>query len=299
MSDRTEPPRHTFGGDWTQTKLAILEEYLHCYTTALKDKPFTKVYIDAFAGTGYRTERTADGSHDELLFPGFAEPEPQQLLDGSAVLALKAQPAFDKFIFIEKDPARCNELESLKQQYPHHAKKVDVRNADANVEVQRICRDNWRGRRAVLFLDPYGMQVEWKTIQMIAETKAIDLWLLFPLGIGVNRLLKRTGQIPAGWKRRLDTMLGTTDWFDEFYPRSQTLTLFDDVEASREKASMDAIGSYFVKRLESVFEGVIESPTILQNSSGCPIYLLCFAAGNKAGSPIALRIAGSIMKKLG
>jgi hypothetical protein len=35
----------------------------------------------------------------------------------------------------------------------------------------------------VLFLDPYGMQVDWTTIEAIARTKAIDLRVLFPLGI--------------------------------------------------------------------------------------------------------------------
>ena len=53
----------------------------------------------------------------------------------------------------------------------------------------------WQGldrgpRRAVLFLDPYGMEVEWDTMVAIAKTQAIDLWILFPLGIAVNRLLK-------------------------------------------------------------------------------------------------------------
>lgn len=40
------------------------------------------------------------------------------------------------------------------------------------------------------------MQVEWKTIEAIAKAKAIDMWLLFPLGIGVARLLTNSGDIP-------------------------------------------------------------------------------------------------------
>ena len=41
-----------FGGAWTEEKLQILERYLDAYTTALKNKPFNLVYIDAFAGVG-------------------------------------------------------------------------------------------------------------------------------------------------------------------------------------------------------------------------------------------------------
>jgi three-Cys-motif partner protein len=68
---------------------------------------------------------------------------------------------------------------------------IQIRPGDANVEIQELCKKDWSSHRAVLFLDPYGMQVEWKTIEAIAATKAIDLWLLFPLGIGVNRLLTK------------------------------------------------------------------------------------------------------------
>lgn len=47
-------PRQSFGGDWTEVKLGMLKDYLAAYTMALKKKPFSKMYIDAFAGTGYR-----------------------------------------------------------------------------------------------------------------------------------------------------------------------------------------------------------------------------------------------------
>ena len=41
-----------FGGDWTVEKLNILSDYLGFYLNALKNQPFGKVYIDAFAGSG-------------------------------------------------------------------------------------------------------------------------------------------------------------------------------------------------------------------------------------------------------
>ena len=52
MGDRVRDADNAFGGDWTQEKLGILELYLDAYTTALKNKPFHLVYVDAFAGTG-------------------------------------------------------------------------------------------------------------------------------------------------------------------------------------------------------------------------------------------------------
>ena len=126
------------------------------------------------------------------------------------------------------------------------------------------------------------MQVEWKTIEAIAATKAIDLWLLFPLGMGVNRLLTKSGDIPESWRRRLDLLLGTTTWYDEFYRVESKPTLFGDADRVV-KASMETIGRYFNDRLKSVFAGVAEEPRVLWNSANCPLYLLCFAVGNERG----------------
>jgi three-Cys-motif partner protein len=298
----SEGKAHSFGGDWTATKLAVLEKYLTAYTTALKDKPtharpFRKAYIDAFAGTGYRSLRREEESSNSLLFPDLADKAPQQLLDGSARLALKTQPRFDRYIFIERDAARCAELEALKNEFPDLAADIRVEQGEANKEIQSICQKDWRSHRAVLFLDPYGMQVEWQTIKAIAKTEAIDLWLLFPLGIGVSRLLTRSGDIPAGWRTRLDKLLGTQDWYEEFYRVEYKPTLFGTDEERVVKATNDSIGRYFNDRLKTIFPGVAE-PGVLRNSANCPLYLLCFAAGNDAGAPIALKIANYLLKEV-
>lgn len=295
---------HRFGGDWTSIKLEVLAKYLSSYTTALKDKPtpehpFRKAYIDAFAGTGYRTMRSDGEAHSaNLLFPDLAEPASQELLDGSARLALKIQPRFDRYIFIEHSLERCAQLEGLKQEFLDLAADIRIQQGDANQEIQQLCKKDWRAHRAVLFLDPYGMQVEWNTIAAIAATKAIDLWLLFPLGIGVNRLLTRTGNIPPAWRKRLDILLGTQDWHDEFYRVESRPTLFGNEEERVVKATTETIGRYFNDRLRSVFSGVADNPGVLRNSSNCPLYLFCFAAGNKKGAPVALRIANHLLMEM-
>jgi three-Cys-motif partner protein len=149
-----------------------------------------------------------------------------------------------------------------------------------------------------LFLDPYGMQVEWKTIEAIASTRAIDLWLLFPLGIGVNRLLTKSGDIPDSWQKRLDLLLGTTDWYEEFYRVETTPTLFGTDQERVVKATMETIGRYFLDRLKGVFAGVVEEPGVLRNSANNPLYLLCFAVGNERGKSVALRIAEHVLKEV-
>jgi three-Cys-motif partner protein len=281
-------PVHQFGGTWTDQKLDVLEGYLAAYTTALQKAKFTKGYIDAFAGSGYR-----DAKRD---VPDLMENEPQELLEGSARRALRVQPSFDGYIFIERHAGRRAQLEQLKTEFPNQANSIQVRGGDANVQLQDICRVSWAKRRAVLFLDPYGMQVDWSTIEAVARTAAIDMWLLFPLGIGVNRLLKRDADIPAAWRDRLTALLGTADWFDEFYGTETTTDLFGERHTRTvKKASTETIGKYFVDRLKTVFPAVADRPRILSNSRGSPLYLLCFAAGNRKGAPIALKIANHLL----
>ena len=124
-----------------------------------------------------------------------------------------------------------------------------------------MCEKDWSGHRAVLFLDPYGMEVEWKTIEAIAATKAIDLWLLFPLGIGVNRLLTRSGEIPEQWRKKLNLLLGTNEWYQEFYKVRTTPALFDDDTTHIVKAKMETIGRYFNNRLKEVRNCILDKPT--------------------------------------
>ncbi|NVJ25970.1 three-Cys-motif partner protein TcmP [Myxococcus sp. AM011] len=296
---------HSFGGDWTEKKLDVLKHYLVAYTTALKDKPsannaFRKAYIDAFAGTGTRTARERDTSSapDTLLFPDLNEPAPQRLLEGSAKLALQVEPRFESYIFIERSHERCQQLKALKQEFPALADDIVVRQGEANAEIQKLCAplNAWKSRRAVLFLDPYGMQVEWKTIQAIAATKAIDLWLLVPLGMGINRVATKSGKIPDPWRQRMNAFFGTKDWYDEFYKVETTPTLFGDAQA-QVKAPMDVMARYFNNRLKEVFAGVAEKPGMLRNSANNPLYLLCFAVGNERGKNVALRIANHLLKE--
>src|SRR2546421_510068 len=99
-----------FGGDWTSEKLERVRKYLVAYAQIMKGKRFRFAYIDAFAGTGYRTNPKAKGHSDYDFFPELAEEDTKEFLDGSARIALQIKPRFDKYIFIERKPKRFAEL---------------------------------------------------------------------------------------------------------------------------------------------------------------------------------------------
>jgi three-Cys-motif partner protein len=150
-----------------------------------------------------------------------------------------------------------------------------------------------------VFLDPYGMQVDWETIAALGRTKAVDLWLLFPLGQAVMRLLQRTKRPPLEWQAALDRIFGTHTWIDRFYIIRPEADFFETDRVSTLRiAGWEQVASFMIERLRSVFEAVSQKPGVLWNSQNSPLYLFCFAAANAAGAPIALKIAGDLLKKL-
>lgn len=284
---------HSFGGDWTTDKLERLRKYLFAYMQIMKDKSFRVAYIDAFAGTGYiQIDKTKDAQVS--LLPGM---EAKQFVDGSTRIALQIKPPFYRYIFIERRKKHMAELVKLKEEFPDLKDRIIPQYGEANAFIRDLCSKNWRSRRAVMFLDPYGMQVSWETIDAIAKTKAIDLWILFPLGVAVNRLIKNDGKISESVRRRLDIMFGATDWFDEFYRPKTEAGLFEDKVGMQKIANFESIGRYFNQRLSTVFAAVADNPLPLYNSRNNPLYLLCFAAANEKGAPTAVNIAQDILKQ--
>lgn len=291
------PAMQQFGGNWTTEKLEKLRKYLSAYTAILGKQKFSYAYIDAFAGTGYRELQDA-GNHGNLLFPALAEAESQQFLEGSAYIALSSTPGFHRYIFIEKIAKKFAELQgNLQQKFPDKVENIIFIHGDANTVIQELCEKDWRRHRAVLFLDPFGMQVGWPTIEAIAKTRAIDLWILFPLGIGVNRMLTKNGLIDPKWKQKLDDIFGADDWYDSFYQSISQISLFGEQTAQRRKtADFSDIMTYYVGRLKTVFPHVAENPLPLYNSKNIPLFALFFAAGNPNGGKTAVKIAQHILR---
>ena len=297
---------HRFGGDWTEQKLSALRKYLEAYTTALKKRSFQLTYIDGFAGTGYRADKfgSSDPFQGQLIEQERAEQE--KWLEGSATIALKTTPGFHRFIFIEKQQKHADALQELKEKY-RDKRTIEIIPGEANRELTRICQEeNWRNQRAVCFLDPYGMQVEWSTLKAIAATEAIDLWLLVPFGSAVTRLLPHSGKIPEEWQKRLDIFFGTEKWREAIYrePVSKAVqgSLFggDSMQKTKERQSLENIENYFIERMREIFPLVHQRPLHLKTASNQWLYSFFFAVSsrNKRAQGIAENIAGHIIKKL-
>jgi three-Cys-motif partner protein len=283
---------HQFGGQWTDEKLSRLRKYLSAYLQIFHINKWAQryctVYLDAFAGTGYRLDSNQPDDDPDII----------SYKQGSVITALKLDRHFDKYIFVELDPSKAKKLESLRSEFPAQANSIEIVQKDANAFIQTWCRTiDWTKTRGVVFLDPYGMEVDWKTVEAIAGSGAIDFWLLFPLGQAINRCLPRR-QVPTGpIAEKLTRFFGTNDWEKAFYKPSLQLHMFAPKDTVVKDADFDSIGAFFVERLKSIFPHVAPNPLPLTNSRNVPIFLLCFAASNPTGGKTALKIAQDILRR--
>lgn len=287
-----------FGGAWTQRKLEVLSKYLRAYTKIFAKNPraqfYTTSYVDAFAGTGSLKRPEPTGFAE--LIPQLRENE-NDLRKGSVRRALEVEPAFDKYIFIEKHATKYRELRAIAAEFPHRNSEVVHR--DANEALLEWCKNlDTKRERALVFLDPFGASVRWEVVVALGHTRAVDVWLLFPYS-AVNRMLVRNGKPPQSWARRLTSVFGTSDWEDEFYSASKFRSLLDlnlTAESVTKSADHRTIIDFYVKRLKREFAAVSD-PFPMHNSNGSLIFMLFFAAANEHGAKTGLKIANQIIGK--
>jgi hypothetical protein len=116
----------------------------------------------------------------------------------------------------------------------------------------------------------------------------------------MNRLLEKRQGSHSAFEKCLDRTLGSSDWRNEFYRRTGELPLFgEDVDPVRKDASFESLGAYIIKRLQTIFPGVVDEPYILRNTKNSPLFMLCFAVGNPKpkARDTALTIARDILMK--
>lgn len=278
-----------FGGNWTEEKLNIFTSYLDAYLIALQNQKFKKIYIDAFAGTG--EIETSDGG---------------QFLVGSAKRALASEKKFDHYYFIEADSQKARELQDMINcEFPQMRRIVTIYCGDANDKIAEIISNvDWRYNRGLLFLDPYATQVNWATLENVAQTKSIDVWYLFPFS-ALERMLPKNGKYDK-WEDCIDRLLGDSGWRKEFYKKDPQMTLFDllpepgqsDGERMVKDANPDHIKEYILSRLGTILPCVSKHARIFRNSRNSPMFLFCFAIASESpkAQGLALRMADYILK---
>lgn len=285
-----------FGGDWTEEKLSRLAKYLPAYAHILKDRRYRFGYIDAFAGPGYRSRESKSAGTNQDFWVDDTDQRAKRFSAGSAVVAMRSEPTFQSYIFIEQDAVALKKLENaLRDEFPDRIGLAKFECGNANEVLKQLCARDWSNHRAVLFLDPYGMEVEWSTIEAVAGTQAIDTWILFPAGIGVNRQLPADGDVQAWARTAFNRLFGTPAWYERFYAKSTTGDMFGGPARVQKIGTSDEIVAYYRERLETIFPHVARNPLVLCNSNNAPMFALFFAAAHPKYGATAVKIAQEVL----
>ena len=258
------------------------------YQDVMTNQPFRTVFVDAFAGSGHYELRGSPEPDDEevSLIEEDDVQQQREFIDGSPRRALGLVKKFSAYRFIDLDPERVKKLEALGAQF--EAANFKVLQGDANSEVQKIAANfGAPDLRGVAFLDPYGAHLHWKTVADLAATKKFDVIINCPIHMAIDRLVKRSGDVPDNWAKQLDDFFGTREWYDVSFHTQEDL--FSSEQRTKRNDAAKRQLDLYVQRLRSVFKNV-SKPSLVRNSRGLPLYYLIWAGENGRGAPIAEHI---------
>jgi three-Cys-motif partner protein len=247
-------------GVWSELKLDIVEQYGSAYTKAFnKTRGLKKYYIDGFSGAGEHKSK-ATGS----------------FVEGSPARALKVSPPFDGYYFIDLNSKRTDYLRSIcGTRADTNIYTGDCNQILKNTLLPQIKYENFK--RALCLLDPYGLHMEWDVIYRAGQSRAVDMFLNFPvMDMNRNVILKSREKVQAGGIERMTKFWGDDSWKEVAYAESAQGGLF-----GREvvKQDNDKIVAAFRKRLKEVAGfGYVADPLPMRNSTNAVVYYLFLAS---------------------
>lgn len=261
-------------GYWSELKLEIVEQYGSAYTNTFKNARLKKYYIDGFCGAGKHRSK-ASGAE----------------VEGSPSRALKISPPFDGYYFIDLNAEKTSYLQTL----CGNREDVHIYTGDANeyltgellptIQYEKF-------NRALCLLDPYGLHLDWEIIKQAGQSRAIDMFLNFPvMDMNRNAIWRNTEKVPKDGIERMTKFWGDESWKQAAYAESEQGSLFGPEIV---KQGNEAIVAAFRKRLKEVagFNEVPE-PLPMKNSKGAVVYYLFFASQK----PVAQKIITNIFEK--
>jgi three-Cys-motif partner protein len=196
---------------WSEyDKLAVLGSYLQPYMRVMRKQDWSGGvhYIDGFAGTGEPQARGED-----------------RLVAGSPRIALDLSQTFDTYTFIDSEAWRVEHLRALCARYPHLTTEVILGDCNEVIPERVTPVVRWEHyARGFAFLDPFALQLQYSTIEAIAETRAIEVVInVATLAMNRNGLPNDPRKLTQAHIDRMDGAWGDHSWFDLIYPEQPGL----------------------------------------------------------------------------
>lgn len=279
-----------WGGPWTEKKLQAFSKYVSAYLTIMKKFPYWEtIYFDGFAGSGTKEKEVKTELYEQLKITITEE----KTYKGAAerVLTLKDDLAFNYYYFIDKEEKSLNKLKAKLKDIK--GKKLVFRSGDMNKHIKDLAKallTKEKKLAALIFLDPFGMQIDWTSIEELKGSRS-DVWILVPTGVIVNRLLDRAGKLVFSDKLESFFGLPIEEIKKIFYKHEKKNTLFGEEESiSKISKPIEQIAKIYASRMKTIWKYVTEEPLVLKNRNGVPIFHFVFASNNQNASKIAKQI---------
>jgi len=279
---------NTFGGNWTENKIEILVEYAKAYLTIMNVHAgiygWKLLYFDGFAGSG-------------LIVKGADENRKEIIGAARRIIEIEYPRPFDEYYFVEKDE---NNFEALSQstQRVFPGKTIHAVREDCNTKLLGLAnfleKPEGKGYKILAYIDPCGMQLRWDSLERLKDL-SVDVWILVPTGMGVNRLLRNDGNISDAWLQKLEVFLGMDrDSIVAHFYKNQTInTLFGEEKVtSKEENAIEKSAELYQKRLKSIFKFVTKA-YVLKTKSNTTLFHFLMASNNIN----AVKIADEIVEK--
>lgn len=260
-------------GYWSELKLEIVEKYGSAYTRAFANSSrLKKYYIDAFSGAGsHISKRTG------------------KQVEGSPARALKIRPSFDHFYFIDLDKGKTAYLKEI---YGNRT-DVTIHTGDSNLYLKKtllptIRYENYN--RALCLLDPYGLHLDWEVMLQAGKSRAIDMFLNFPvMDMNRNAIWRNQDKAPQDGLDRMTRFWGDESWKSAAYSENPQSNLFG--ESDPIKLGNAAIVSAFQERLRKVAGfRFVPDPLPMRNSNSAVVYYLFLASQKSVADKIITQI---------
>jgi three-Cys-motif partner protein len=192
---RTDQPdglKTTPIGRWALDKYALVSLYAELFSTGMKAKWPTRVYVDLCAGSGFSE---IDGG--------------ASIYWGSPLLALGVPHPFDRYIFCERDSGSFQALQTrVARIFPVAATRFVEGNCDERLDEIAMHIPNDPGVLTFCFADPFDLSIKFSSVRQMASRR-IDFLFMLALHMDANR---NAAHYANKENRKIDEFLDLPNW---------------------------------------------------------------------------------------
>ncbi|MFQ5817164.1 MAG: three-Cys-motif partner protein TcmP, partial [Terriglobia bacterium] len=212
-------------GAWAETKYRLVALYDRLFSTGMKAKWDTRVYVDLYAGAGYAQIRGTN-----------------RIIHGSPLLALDVPDPFDKYIFCEANSAFLQALEyRIARLFSGANVQLILGDCNDKIDEMHAAIPKSSKRHTVLsfcFVDPFNIGIKFATVRKLASHR-MDFLVLLALYMDANR---NVAHYTSPENSKVDEFLGTNAWRQRWQDEQRKGTDFPPFLAQEYARQMEALG---------------------------------------------------------